>query len=52
MQEEAERSRKRAQEAYASVTDKLIDSWGESQLKEFCDKNSINGASHRHGPKS
>jgi len=41
MQEEAERSRKRAQEAYASVTDKLIDSWSESQLKEFCDKNSI-----------
>lgn len=24
------------------MTDKLIDAWSESQLKEFCDKNSIN----------
>ena len=32
-----------ASAAYATVTDKLIDSWGESQLKEFCDKNGING---------
>ncbi|KAI0380652.1 hypothetical protein F5Y04DRAFT_95820 [Hypomontagnella monticulosa] len=31
-----------ASAAYATVTDKLIDSWGESQLKEFCDKNGIN----------
>ncbi|KAI5919529.1 hypothetical protein F4810DRAFT_687217 [Camillea tinctor] len=30
-----------ASAAYATLTDKLIDSWGESQLKEFCDKNSI-----------
>ncbi|KAL2128953.1 hypothetical protein VTI74DRAFT_8420 [Chaetomium olivicolor] len=42
MQEETERSRKSAQEAYSALTDKLIDSWGESQLKEFCDKNNIN----------
>ncbi|KAL2019313.1 hypothetical protein VTK56DRAFT_9780 [Thermocarpiscus australiensis] len=42
MQEEAERSRKSTQEAYAALTDKLIDSWSESQLKEFCDKNGIN----------
>jgi hypothetical protein len=27
---------------YASLTDKLIDAWSESQLKEFCDKNGIN----------
>ncbi|KAI1488226.1 hypothetical protein F5X96DRAFT_680644 [Biscogniauxia mediterranea] len=27
--------------AYDTLTDKIIDSWGESQLKEFCDKNSI-----------
>ncbi|AEO66647.1 29fdfb89-92fc-47a2-b804-1d271ae32f14 [Thermothielavioides terrestris] len=41
MQEQAESSRKSVQEAYAALTDKLIDSWGESQLKEFCDKNGI-----------
>jgi hypothetical protein len=43
MQEEAERSRSKVQEAYATLTDKLIDAWGESQLKEFCDKNGIKG---------
>ncbi|KAI1776800.1 hypothetical protein F4818DRAFT_359743 [Hypoxylon cercidicola] len=31
-----------ASAAYATLTDKLIDAWGESQLKEFCDKNGIN----------
>jgi len=31
----------RTQKAYASLTDKLIDAWGESQLKDFCDKNGI-----------
>lgn len=30
-----------ANAAYATLTDKLIDSWGETQLKEFCDKNGI-----------
>lgn len=30
-----------AQAAYATLTDMIIDAWGESQLKEFCDKNSI-----------
>ncbi|ROV86973.1 hypothetical protein VSDG_10081 [Cytospora chrysosperma] len=30
-----------AQSAYSSLTDMLIDSWSESQLKEFCDKNSL-----------
>lgn len=32
-----------AQSAYSSLTDMLIDSWSESQLKEFCDKNSLPG---------
>ncbi|KAI1136830.1 hypothetical protein F5Y05DRAFT_389224 [Hypoxylon sp. FL0543] len=31
-----------ASAAYATLTDKLIDAWSESQLKEFCDKNGIN----------
>ncbi|KAK6855270.1 hypothetical protein PG995_008802 [Apiospora arundinis] len=30
-----------ANAAYATLTDKLVDAWGETQLKEFCDKNSI-----------
>jgi len=30
-----------AQKAYATLTDKLIDAWGESQLKEFCDTHNI-----------
>jgi bisphosphoglycerate-dependent phosphoglycerate mutase len=30
-----------AQAAYATLTDMVIDAWGESQLKEFCDKNGI-----------
>ncbi|KAJ9143907.1 Stress response protein ish1 [Coniochaeta hoffmannii] len=30
-----------AQKAYATLTDKLIDAWGESQLKEFCDTHGI-----------
>jgi hypothetical protein len=42
MQEQTESSKKTAQDAYAALTDKLIDSWSESQLKEFCDKNGIN----------
>jgi len=32
-----------AQAAYKTVTDTLIDTWSESDLKNFCDKNSING---------
>ncbi|KAI1130500.1 hypothetical protein F5Y10DRAFT_235802 [Nemania abortiva] len=27
--------------AYGTLTDKIIDAWGDSQLKEFCDKNGI-----------
>ena len=30
-----------AQAAYATLTDMVIDAWGESQLKAFCDKNGI-----------
>ncbi|KAL2267070.1 hypothetical protein VTJ83DRAFT_4347 [Remersonia thermophila] len=41
MQEEAESSKKNVQDTYSSLTDKLIDAWSESQLKEFCDKNGI-----------
>ncbi|GAB1319132.1 Meiotic sister chromatid recombination protein 1 [Madurella fahalii] len=41
MQEQAASTQKSAQDTYAALTDKLIDSWSESQLKEFCDKNGI-----------
>ncbi|PNY24778.1 Stress response protein ish1 [Tolypocladium capitatum] len=30
-----------ARAAYATLTDMMIDAWGESQLKDFCDKNGI-----------
>ena len=30
-----------AQAAYATLTDMVIDAWGESQLKDFCDRNAI-----------
>jgi hypothetical protein len=32
-----------ANAAYGTLTNKIIDAWSESQLKEFCDKNGING---------
>ncbi|KAK3318746.1 putative MSC1 protein [Apodospora peruviana] len=41
-QEQSAKAQSSAQAAYASLTDKLIDAWSESQLKEFCDKNGIN----------
>jgi len=41
MQEQSASAQASAKAAYDSLTDKLIDSWSESQLKEFCDKNSI-----------
>ncbi|KAM7193948.1 putative meiotic sister chromatid recombination protein 1 MSC1 [Naviculisporaceae sp. PSN 640] len=41
-QEQKAKAESSAQAAYASLTDKLIDAWSESQLKEFCDKNGIN----------
>ncbi|KAI2617721.1 hypothetical protein GGS26DRAFT_585157 [Hypomontagnella submonticulosa] len=42
MQDQKNSAAASANAAYASLTDKLIDAWGESQLKEFCDKNGIN----------
>lgn len=41
-QERAASASASAQAAYATLTDKLIDAWDESQLKEFADKNGIN----------
>ncbi|KAK4175998.1 hypothetical protein QBC36DRAFT_15709 [Triangularia setosa] len=41
MQEQQAAAQKKAQDAYATLTDKVIDAWSESQLKEFCDKNGI-----------
>jgi hypothetical protein len=46
MQEQSAKAQASAKAAYDTLTDKLIDSWSESQLKEFCDKNSINGMFH------
>jgi hypothetical protein len=43
MQEQAAATQKSTQDTYRALTDKLIDSWSESQLKEFCDKNGIPG---------
>jgi len=40
-QEQATSATASAQSAYATLTDMIIDAWGESQLKEFCDKNGI-----------
>ncbi|RWA07512.1 hypothetical protein EKO27_g7599 [Xylaria grammica] len=40
-QAQIESASARANSAYAILTDKLIDAWSESQLKEFCDKNGI-----------
>ncbi|KAG8412382.1 hypothetical protein J3458_014563 [Metarhizium acridum] len=40
-QQAAAMARASARAAYANLTDMIIDTWGESQLKEFCDKNNI-----------
>ncbi|OTA55649.1 hypothetical protein K449DRAFT_468808 [Hypoxylon sp. EC38] len=42
MQEQKASASASASAAYATLTDKIIDAWSESQLKEFCDKNGIN----------
>ncbi|KAI0850631.1 hypothetical protein F5Y00DRAFT_232823 [Daldinia vernicosa] len=42
LQEQKASASASARAAYATLTDKLIDAWSESQLKEFCDKNGIN----------
>lgn len=34
------------QSAFADLTESMIDTWSESQLKEFCDKNGITGTSY------
>jgi hypothetical protein len=41
MQDAAASATASAQAAYATLTDMIIDTWSESQLKEFCDKNGI-----------
>lgn len=40
-QEQLEKTTASAQSTYSTLTDMVIDAWSESQLKEFCDKNSI-----------
>ncbi|PTB50756.1 hypothetical protein M431DRAFT_498879 [Trichoderma harzianum CBS 226.95] len=40
-QNEADSAAAKIQAAYTYLTDTIIDAWGESQLKEFCDKNGI-----------
>jgi len=40
-QDQAASATASAQSAYATLTDMTIDAWGESQLKEFCDKNGV-----------
>ncbi|RCI14207.1 hypothetical protein L249_5948 [Ophiocordyceps polyrhachis-furcata BCC 54312] len=40
-QVQAAGARASAREAYASMTDAIIDTWSESKLKEFCDKNGV-----------
>ncbi|PFH57832.1 hypothetical protein XA68_14525 [Ophiocordyceps unilateralis] len=40
-QAESARASERARATYTTLTDTIIDAWGESQLKEFCDKNDI-----------
>ncbi|KAI0548532.1 hypothetical protein F4679DRAFT_596680 [Xylaria curta] len=40
-QEQLDAASAKANAAYGTLTDKIIDAWGESQLKEFCDKNGI-----------
>lgn len=40
-QQQAASASASAQAAYATLTDSIIDVWSHSQLKDFCDKNSI-----------
>lgn len=42
-QEQAASATASAQQAYATLTDMVIDAWSDSQLKEFADKNGIPG---------
>lgn len=42
-QDQLDAASAKANAAYGTLTDKIIEAWGDSQLKEFCDKNGING---------
>ncbi len=42
MQEQSDRVKKATEDAYNNLTDAILDSWSDSQLKTFCDKNGIN----------
>ena len=46
MQEESARLQNAAKDAYENLSDTLLSSWSESQLKNFCDKNGISGMFH------
>ncbi|ERT01433.1 MSC1 protein [Sporothrix schenckii 1099-18] len=41
MQDESARLQKAAKDAYENLSDTLLNSWSESELKKFCDKNGI-----------
>ena len=43
MQDQIASASASAQAAYQTISDTALDTWSESQLKEFCDKNSIKG---------
>ena len=45
-QEAAETASESMQSAWADLTNSMIDTWSESQLEEFCDKNGITGTSY------
>jgi hypothetical protein len=42
MQDQLNGAQNTAQNAYAKLTDQVIDAWSDSQMKEFADKNGIN----------
>ena len=43
MQDQLASATSSAQAMYQTLTNTIIDTWGESDLKNFCDKNGING---------
>lgn len=43
--EATETASETVQSAWAGLSNSMIDTWSESQLKEFCDKNGITGTS-------
>lgn len=44
-QQATETASESVQSAYADLTNSMIDTWSESQLKKFCDENGITGTS-------